>query len=216
MNSKYIPEDTFVIKDLDTLKVVADPLRNQVLEILITHPQTVGEIAEKLGLSSSKLYYHISLLEKHDLIRVSETRQVGNLIEKIYAATARSLDVDKSLLTFDTFDGKEFIYTIMQTTLDTTREDLLRSIQARRLELEQGAQEHPRQVILNRTLANLTERKVQDLQERLCAMIEEVEQADREISEQSGVDASAAEETHQYALTVAFYPTFYYPHEDGA
>jgi DNA-binding transcriptional ArsR family regulator len=205
MIENYQPLESFTIKDLDTLRVVADPLRNQILEILITGPQTVAQVADKLGLTASKLYYHINLLEKHGVIQVFETRQVGNLIEKIYAATASQLDVEKSLLTFETFDGKESIYAIMQTTLDTTREDLIRSIQARRFELEQGASEHPRQVILNRTLSNLTESKVQELQERVSALIEEFSTADQK---------TETAETQLYALTVAYYPTFYYPGEN--
>lgn len=205
MDEKIQHLETFMIKDLDTLRVVADPLRNQILEVLIAKPQTVGDVADKLGLTASRLYYHINLLEKHGLIQVYETRQVGNLIEKIYAATAAQLDVEKSLLTFETLDGKESIYTIMQTTLDTTREDLLRSIQARRLELERGATEHPRQVIVNRTLSNLTESKVHELQERICNLIEDFSEAD-----QKELD----KDSHPYALTVAFYPTFYYPGEE--
>ena len=51
-------EGVFVINDLETLKVVADPVRNQIMEVLEKKPQNVKEVAEKLGLAPSKLYYH--------------------------------------------------------------------------------------------------------------------------------------------------------------
>ena len=85
------PAGTFTISDLDTLRVVADPLRNQIVELLIMEPQTVKQIAERLGLAPSKLYYHIGLLEKHGIIEVAETRMVANLQEKDYRAVAHTL-----------------------------------------------------------------------------------------------------------------------------
>jgi DNA-binding transcriptional ArsR family regulator len=204
MSENYLPLDKFLIEDLETLRVVADPLRNQMLEIFIEKPHTVRQVAEKLGLSPSKLYYHVSLLEKHGLIRVVETHQVGNLLEKVYQATAPELEVEKSLLTFATEEGKESIYSMMTATLDTTREDLLRSLQARLFELEHGAKEQPRRVVLNRTLSNLTDSRASELQERLCELVQEFADADVDVDE---------DDTHLFALTVAFYPTFYFPGE---
>jgi DNA-binding transcriptional ArsR family regulator len=95
----------FLIQDLETLRAIADPLRNQTLDILIEQPQTVGEAAVKLGLSPSKLYYHFSLLEKHGLIQVCETRQVGNLLEKVYRAVSSNLKIADNLLNFRTPTG---------------------------------------------------------------------------------------------------------------
>ncbi len=196
--------EPFLIQDLDTLRIIADPLRNQILELLIEQPQTVGEAAIKLGLSASKLYYHINLLEKHGLILVIETHQVGNLLEKVYRAATDRFEVDEALLNFRTETGQESVYAMMLATLDTTRDDLLRSLQARAFELEHGAAEQPRRVMINRNLANLTESQAHDLQERMCALVDE-------FSKTGQVQAEAAPDTHLFAMTVAFYPTFYYP-----
>lgn len=205
MEDKSQPLETFTISDLETLRVVADPLRNQVLEILITSPQTVREVAEKLGLSPSKLYYHVNLLEKHDLIQLKETRQVGNLLEKIYQATAVKLEVESSLLTFTTDEGKDHINNMVVSIMETTREDMIRSLQARTIELERGAEPHPRRMVINRVLSHLNEDQANELQDKLCALIADFSDADqKEINE----------ETHPYALTVALYPTFYFPRED--
>jgi DNA-binding transcriptional ArsR family regulator len=72
---------TFVIKDYDTLKAIADPLRAQIVELLINDPLTVSQVAQRLGLAPSKLYYHFGLLEKIGLIAVVETRMVANIME---------------------------------------------------------------------------------------------------------------------------------------
>src|SRR5688572_17993581 len=121
----------FIINDFETLKVVADPLRAQIFELLVPEPLTVAQVAEKLGLGASKLYYHFGLMEKAGLIEVVATRQVRNMVEKDYRATASTIDVNPSLLNLNTSEGQENIQAMLAATLDTTRDDILRSVQAR-------------------------------------------------------------------------------------
>lgn len=204
---KFQQEKCIVIKDLETLKVVADPLRAQILEALMSKPLTVKQVAEKLGLSPSKLYYHINLLEKHGLIQVVETRMVANLMEKLYRSSAVDFEVAHELLSFDSFEGKENINALLLTSIDATREDLLRSLQARTFELEKGAQKLPRRVIMMRHTCLLPEERAKEFTERLSALLQDFAQA--------GVEsASSTEKLQNYALTIAYYPSFYYPEPD--
>jgi DNA-binding transcriptional ArsR family regulator len=204
MENKPTLMDTYIIRDLDTLKVVADPLRAQILEILIQRPATVKQIAEKLGLSPNNLYYHINLMEKHGLIEVTQTRMIANMLEKLYRATAANIDVDPELLNFTTDSGKETINTILTSTIDTTREDVLRSLQARYFVLEKGAREFPRRLILTRVVSRMEESRIEEFQSRLDALLQDFSAADTK-----GI--SSDDEYPAYAFTVAFYPTFYFP-----
>jgi DNA-binding transcriptional ArsR family regulator len=197
-------EKSFVIKDLETLKVVADPLRAQILEVMLHKPLTVKQVAEKLGLSPSKLYYHINLLEKHGLIQVVETRLVANLMEKLYRSSATDFEVAPELLSFDSFEGKENINALLMASIDATREDLLRSLQARTFDLEKGAQELPRRVILMRQTCRIPEERATEFAKRLSALLEDFAKADVE-----SPDPTA--DLQNYALTIAYYPSFYYP-----
>ncbi len=200
---EFIPDHTYIIRDLELLKVIADPLRNQVFEALVLQPLTVKQVADQLGLATSKLYYHINLLEKHSLIRVVDTRVVANMIEKYYRATACNLDVDPALLSFSTDEGKDTINTLLTSTIDTTREDILRSLQAHYLDLEQGAEQHPRRVVVTRQVSRIPEERVHAFQERLVALLEEFKAAD-----------VASDDLQTYAFTVAFYPSFYFHRTD--
>lgn len=210
MEEEIQPIDRFVIQDLETLKVVADPLRAQVLELLAREPLTVRQVADRLGLASSKLYYHFGMLEKHGLIRVVSTRLVTNVQEKLYRAVAVDYDVDKSLLSFSTPEGKENLDTLVRTTVDATRDDILRSFQARAFRLEQGAAAQPRHVIISRALSRLPDAQAGVFRERLQALLQEFSAADA---------GAAAPETgtpnQAFALMVAFYPSFYFPEVDG-
>ena len=148
---------TFIIEDRETLKVMVDPLRSQILEILLSTPHTIKQTAGKLGLAASKLYYHFNLLEKHGLIDVVETRMVGNLEEKRYQAVSTDFELAPGLINTSTEDGKAVANEVFVNTIDATRDDLLRSLQARYFQLDHGAPEHPRHVVLNRVVSRIPE-----------------------------------------------------------
>ena len=65
---EFKPAPVLMVNDLETLKILADLLRNQILEILAPEKLTINQMTEKLGLTPSKLYYHINLLEKYGFI----------------------------------------------------------------------------------------------------------------------------------------------------
>jgi DNA-binding transcriptional ArsR family regulator len=196
---KHVP---FQIKDLETLRAVSDPLRVQIVELLTSQDLTVKQVAKKLGLAPSKLYYHFATLEKLGLIEVAETRMVANMLEKLYRSNAEVLDVDPSLFQFAREGENETFHMVINSVIDATREDIIRSLQARQFQLEKGAQEQPRRFIINRIVSRVPEARVQEFQERLVELLEEFEKEN---------DASARGSSHQpYALTVAFYPSFYF------
>lgn len=198
------PTGVFVVRDLDTLRTLADPLRMQVFEHLFNRPLTVKELAARLGLAPGRLYYHINVLEDYGLIHVVDRHLVGNLVEKVYRATVAELDLDPELLSFRSPTSKESIATMVASTLDTTREDLVRSLQARDYALATGAEERPRRIMVTRVVHHIPESRAESFAARLKALLEEFEDA--------AVDeAWDAEEAHSYAFTVAFYPHFDYP-----
>ena len=200
---EFQPADTFLIEDLETLRTFADPLRAQVYEILLQAPASVRQVGERLGLAPSRLYYHINLMEKLGLIRVVETRMVANMVEKAYRAAAYKLDVASDLLDFGSDSGQQAIHGLLTTGLEATRDDLLRSLHVRQMELEQGAEARPRQVMVSRTTARIPDAKADAFRSRLQALIAEFDEADR-TKDKDG------EGLQDYALLVAFYPSFYF------
>ena len=48
----------------------------KIIELCAARPHTAREMAGRLGLAPTRLYYHINLLEKHGLLVVDETRTV--------------------------------------------------------------------------------------------------------------------------------------------
>jgi len=191
----------FRITDLETLRAVSDPLRVQIVELLAAD-LTVKQVAEKLGLAPSKLYYHFTTLEKLGLIEVAETRMVSNMVEKVYRSSADLVDVDPALFKFAKEGSNESMNMVINSTIDATRDDIIRSLQARQFQLEQGVDEQPRRFIINRLISRISEERVGEFQDRLVTLLQEFE---------SENDASSRKTDLQpYALTVAFYPSFYF------
>ena len=198
---EYKPAAVMMVHDLETLKILADPLRNQILEVLAPEKLTINQMAEKLGLSPSKLYYHINLLEKYGLIREVDSIVKANIIEKVYWISAYECKMDDNLCNFSTPEGQQSVMTAMVTPIDSTREDMLRSLEARATALDQGAEEHPRQVVIYRELRAMSDETADKFAERIKEVLEDFELFEGE--EDSG-------DSHVRALTVAFYPSFYY------
>ena len=78
------------IADAPTMKALADPLRLKIMRVLgrdaHIEPRimTVKQLAEELGESPSKLYWHIKQLLAADLIQIAELRLAGGIVEQHY------------------------------------------------------------------------------------------------------------------------------------
>jgi DNA-binding transcriptional ArsR family regulator len=211
---EFQPVKHLVIDDLKTVQIMADPLRSQILELFGEEPLTVKQVADRLGLAPNRLYYHVNLLEQHGLLRVVETRMVGNMVEKLYHTAAERFEIKADLLSFSTAAGQKDAEQLVLSSLDATREDLLRSMEARRLRRLQGDELEPRQATVTRCLSRLSDAQATDLLARLDALIEEFAQAGKEPSPGGGREGGEQSNTQTYALAVAFYPTWSFPEED--
>lgn len=200
-NEKFNPKDRFTIDNLETLKIVTHTFRTQILEALVLQALTVKQVAEKLGLPPSKLYYHINLLEKHGMIKVIEEHIVANIIEKVYRATATEFAITPSLLSFKTDESRETFNSMLLSTLDKTREDVMRSLEMRTQALEHNVERPPRQVVLAQLTTRVSEARAIELEERVQALIKEFEREEAESADQG-------EDGRIYGLTIAFYPQF--------
>lgn len=198
----FKPAQLHTIKDLEAAKAIADPLRLQIIEVLLPKPLTVKQIADKLGLTPSKLYYHVNILEEHEIIRLVDTTIHGNIIEKHYWVSAYNYTVDHEIYNLNVQEpgGKENLIAMALTTLDTVREDFARSIEARAFNLEHGAEPHPRRVITYREVVRIPDEVMESFQARLRALLDEFQTLDK----------SGDAEVQPWALTVFLYPTFYY------
>jgi DNA-binding transcriptional ArsR family regulator len=78
-----------VVRDPEIIKILADPVRREILRFTSAKPQTETQLARKLNLSKPSVGYHLQTLLKAGLIRVADARvgQYG-ILEKYYEPTA--------------------------------------------------------------------------------------------------------------------------------
>lgn len=191
------PLDELTIDDLETLKVLADPLRMDIMHAILRQPGTVKEIADQVDREPGKLYYHINLLEKHGLIHVVDTRIVSGIIEKQYRAVARSIHVDRRLLTPDAA-GSDTLEVMLSTIFDATKADLRRSFGAGIVTLDDDT---PDRAFLLHARPLLTAVQFQEFRQKLEALLKTYT-ADRE---PDPADPAAADPRQRYGITIALY-----------
>lgn len=77
-----VPNDERIMNESNVHKALSDPIRLKILNLITNQPLCVCLIKEVIGISDSKLSYHLSILKENGLI---EGKQKGKWI--IYNAT---------------------------------------------------------------------------------------------------------------------------------
>ena len=200
------PSEIRVISDPETLRLITDPLRLRMLELLRQRSRTVTELAELLDVPRTKLYYHVRLLEEHELVAVDKTRVVSGITERHFRATAYRLSVDKSLLGTASGAGSP-LELFLSVVLDEAASDILRAVDAGLIDLGRTREDTIRQrsLLLGRTWFRFTEKDLREFSERYDALIAEF--ADRAVFEPTCGNPDGEErEGDLYEWLMGFYP----------
>lgn len=186
-------QEIYTLKDLEHIKVLADPLRLRILEALCDKPMTTKQVAQLLGEKQpTKLYHHVEALERVGLIKLVKTRKKRGTVEKYYQAVAGDFTVDRKLFAVrpQTREAIEAVQAMVAGPLETTLSEICQSIAEKLLKPED---EH-RPAFLTRLRIRTTQAQIKKLQKRLQGWLKECRAADRKRGEV------------EYGLTVAFYP----------
>ena len=187
--------DEVVIDSLETLKIIADPQRKRILGEF-SKPSTVKEVAGRLNTSPSKLYYHVNMLEEHGLLRVTDTRVVSGIIEKQYQVAGRVFRVKPGLLSPAEDTGDEGLTTLLNDVFDTAKEEILASVRAGVVELNEDGPEH-RKLHMGMMSITLTPERALEFYERLRELADAMSKSDH--------DEDSAE-TLDYIIQYAMFP----------
>jgi DNA-binding transcriptional ArsR family regulator len=178
-------EEEIRISDLETLKVISDPLRVQMLERIglasdTGRLTTVKQLSEDLDIPQTKLYYHIKLLEKHNLIQVAETRVVSGIIEKHYQVRARriraELDISKHT-NLDRDEGMALTLASIATMFDTAYKNVERSFRHRLQETDSGDDEKIA-MLSSQAVLQLSPEQAKSFIDKLNELVSEYEDID--------------------------------------
>ena len=213
-----------VLDDPEVLRLIADPLRLRILELLRQEPRTVTELAELLGVARTRLYYHVRLLESHDLVAVAETRFAAGITEKRYRVTAYRLSVDRSLLG-GAAGGGDPLDVLLSVILDEVAGEIRRSIASGLIDIEGGGDTGiaPRRLLIGRSWFRLTDEEVAELDRRYQELWtpfldQEVDLAGQPAADDPdpAVSGRTSEDRRLYEWLIGFYPVAEPSGEPGA
>ncbi len=165
------PDAERIIHSLDTLKVYFDPVRTRIMQEMAHTPRTVQQIAEALGVPFTRLYYHVKMMEKHDLIRMVDIKQMpGAIEEKYYQVSARMFVIDRNLLTFDPEGKNDSLELVLQKIFDESHTDVRQSVRAGHIDMS-VVPPHPNALFVRRLVFRLSEDNAVNFQQELMDLI---------------------------------------------
>lgn len=181
------PHGELTITTLGQIEAISSPVRVRILR-LARKPITVAELADRLGVPNTRLYYHVNLLVEQGMLTQVDERKSGARIEKVYlrAADAYTLGLE---LADEIGDPRKAAQAATAVLLDPARAELEDVV----VEFFSG-----RQLIAHfgRSVAHLTPAKAKEFSSRMDALAQEFQEASDE--EEPGRTA--------YSLTAALVP----------
>jgi predicted ArsR family transcriptional regulator len=174
-----------VITTPGQIEALANPVRVRILH-LAAGPVTVSELADRLGVPATRLYYHVNRLVHEGFLAQVDQRKSGARIEKIYQRTSSNLRLGADVA--ETIgDRRKAADAAAGLLLDQTRVET-----ADMVERVMSGEDPTGQ--LGRTVVTLTPAAVEHFDARLRAFMNDL------------VTASTDEGTATYSYTVAFVP----------
>jgi DNA-binding transcriptional ArsR family regulator len=183
--------ETYRLADLEQLKVLADPLRIRILELLCEE-RTTKQVAGILGQPPTRLYHHVAALERVGLIRLARTRQRRGALEKYFVAVARSFSADPRLFSSGkTSQAREATQGIVVQILENTAADL-------RALLDSGecGETLREEAVLSYLEVRASPEKLNAIRASLVKLLKGC----------AGVEGKAERPGPGYRLTIAFFP----------
>lgn len=188
--TRFKQEAQFTLTELDQVRVLADPLRIRILEVLCDDERTTKQVAEKLGEKPTKLYHHVEALEKIGLIRETRTRRNRGTLERYYLAIARRFAADPKVFAGEADQQRdETLQSVVETILSGTAQELSRL--PRTDEVMQSG-------MLTYIHVHADQKTIDRLSRRLKKLVQDLQSLD-----EPGADVP---DDRQYRLTLAFYP----------
>ena len=92
------PKDIIRINNIKLLKVISDPTRKMIIDVLYDNPLTASEIAEKISYPKDKIYYHIKKLQSNGILIIAESQVVKGITQNKFINAAKKFEIDPSLI----------------------------------------------------------------------------------------------------------------------
>jgi predicted ArsR family transcriptional regulator len=183
-----IPDEAF-ITDPSQFEALTSALRMRILK-LCHEPSSVREIAERLDMPVTRLYYHVNLLDDAGFLQVVHTRKSGARTEKIYRVAGQTIRPGPEMLA-NIQDARAAAKAVTAIVIEPARAETEDALQKR-------FEGHEQPIDLGRTMAFLAPAQIEELGSRLRDLVDEF---------MAGQQESDDPEARGYAFTYTLLPS---------
>ncbi|WP_433774306.1 helix-turn-helix domain-containing protein [Bacillus wiedmannii] len=176
-----------ILESSEQIHALSHPLRQRILSILSSKELTNKQISEMLGESAPKVHFHVKELLNAGIIKLTKEEIHGSIVEKKYAASARSFRLSSSLELSKVDEHK-----LYESTFHETYRNLIESI-----DYYEGALSNS-QIFQQQIL--LTSEEVNSIHNHLSAIHEILNRSQTE-------NKKTAEHPSPFSLSYFFHPT---------
>ena len=92
------PKEIIRIDNIKLLKLISDPIRKKIIDVLYDTPLSASEIADEISFPKDKIYYHIKKLQSSDIIIIAESQKVKGITQNKFINAAKKFEIDPKLI----------------------------------------------------------------------------------------------------------------------
>ncbi|MDD7306279.1 MAG: winged helix-turn-helix domain-containing protein [Peptoniphilaceae bacterium] len=116
-------KDVHILNTLEEINIVSDPIRLKILLTLGTSPKTAQDLSDALGVSRSKVHYHLKILEQNGIVEVVKTELINGITQKYFLPVAKAF-IPNSQIFNKNLEEKLFSFKIDSKSYDLFKKDL--------------------------------------------------------------------------------------------
>lgn len=116
-------KEVHILNTLEEVNIVSDPIRLKIIMTLGTSPKTAQDISHALGVSRSKIHYHLKILEQNGIIEVVDTELINGITQKYFLPVAKAF-IPNSEIFNKNLEEKQFTFKIPKDSYESFEKEL--------------------------------------------------------------------------------------------
>lgn len=116
-------KEVHILNTLEEINIVSDPIRLKILMTLGATPKTAQDLSDALGVSRSKIHYHLKILEQNGIIEVVDTELINGITQKYFLPVAKAF-IPNSEIFNKNLEEKQFAFKIPKKSYESFEKDL--------------------------------------------------------------------------------------------
>lgn len=132
-------KEVHILHTLEEVNIVSDPIRLKIIMTLGATPKTAQDLSDALGVSRSKIHYHLKILEQNGIVEVVDTELINGITQKYFLPVAKAF-IPNSEIFNNNLEEKQFTFKIPKKSYESFEKDLNELIEKYREEDDRASE----------------------------------------------------------------------------